>query len=193
MVSKTAKKKAQDKAPKQKAAKKRPPKKVRTRRAAKGRRDGPADAVIEVKLGTLSVGKTTAGLGFKIDKGKIGLQEVFDLLVGARLDVEISTAPGQQPLFDGAIPSLDSVADVHKLSIGLEDYSGKLTFRRDDTDLESLSELVSQPAEITFRRIGSAGEEGKNEEGEDSDRADATPEEAKAEPKTADPSDPSSW
>lgn len=160
-----------------KPAKMRPPKKVRTRRAASAVRERKADAVLEVKLGTLSVGKTTAGLGFKIDKGKIGLQEVFDLLVGARLDVEISTAPGQQPLFDGAIPSLDSVADVHKLSVGVDDYSGKLTFRRDDTDLESLSELVSQPAEITFRRLGSAG-------GDDPDESDgdATPKELDEEP-----------
>jgi hypothetical protein len=165
---------AKKKAPKKKSTN---TKKVRSRRAGREKREGQADAVLDVQLGSMSVGKTTAGIGFKIDKEKIGLQAAFELLVGARLDVEIET--GQEPLFDGAIPSLASVADVHKLSIGTDGYSGKLTFRRDDTDLESLSEIVSKSAQITFRRIGASGAE---EDQKDVDKDDATPAELDQEP-----------
>ena len=156
--------------------KKKPAGKVRSRRAAESVREKKG-TVLDLQLGSMSVGKTTAGLGFKIDRNAIGLEDVDALLVGARLDVEIATCPGQAPLFDGAIPSLDSVADVHKLSVGTDGYSGKLTFRREDTDLESLSELVSQSAQVTFRRIGevkTADEDG-----------DATPKELDAPPLSA--------
>jgi hypothetical protein len=111
----------------------------------------------EVMLRALSIGATTAGLGFEAQRQDLPLELADSTLVDARLNVCLAVDPDQEELFEGALPRIESVADVHRMSVGVGTVAARLTFRRQDVDLETLAAFAGKNATLEVTRVGHAG------------------------------------
>jgi hypothetical protein len=135
---------------------------ARKKRAKGAEGNGAVDARgvdAEVMLRQLSVGAEMCGLGFELQRGDVDLEHADRALTDARLEVCLSVAPDQAELFDGALPELRSVADCHRLSVGVGTVAGRLTFARGDVDLETLATFAGKNAHLRASRLGDAGHE----------------------------------
>lgn len=125
---------------------------------------------LKVHIGAVGVQQDTIGAPFKFERSELELGAADALLTGARLEVlmeHVGENAKQGVLFEGAEPpQVESVADVRRLSVGSKDVGGRLTFRREDTDLEALATFAARDARITVKRIGdsAAAPEGGAEE-----------------------------
>ena len=120
---------------------------------------------VGVGWGNLSIGKKTARLGFKIDKGAIKRAAVDAYFIDSRLIVTLvlddaaqSDSPGQKTMVDNAI-KVKAVADVKGYSTNLTGYTGGLTFSKEDADLNKLMEFIGRGGRMIAKRSGDAGGE----------------------------------
>lgn len=140
----------------------------RPKKAKTAREPGTISCV--AKLKQVSVGDMAASIGFQIDRVLLGggiasLRAADDVLINARLDVTIEFDEEQAKLFPDLEPSLSAVADSAKVSMGKESLTGRLSFARDDVDLDQLSAFAAKSATLTLTRTGDR--EDADEDGED--------------------------
>lgn len=141
------------------STKKKPKKRPsRTKARAKTQSTGPKIEA-RAKLRGLSVGAGTCGLGFEFSREVVSLEEADAVLVGARLDVSIDAEKGQEEMFDGAIDRVQAVADVHRVSVGRETFGARLTFARDDVEVDSLAAFAGKEATLTLVRTGAVADD----------------------------------
>ena len=113
---------------------------------------------IAVKLGTLSVQQETVALPVRFERAAFDLADADALFTGARLNVHLRQ--GDDPAQSGLFPDeIESVADVHGLSIGTANIGMRLTFRRQDVDLDAAVKLAGLSAVLIARRIGDSADE----------------------------------
>lgn len=123
-------------------------------------------------LGGVSIGETKCAIAACASRQDLKLGEADALLVGARLRVALEAEEGQEELFPGCdvLPRLVAVADVHRISVSTEDVSFRLSFRRDDVDLENFSAFAGKAGiAAALTRTGEAGA------GDEDERADGAP------------------
>ena len=123
------------------------------------------DLDVGVDWGNLSIGKKTARLGFKIDKGKIKRGQVDAYFIDSRLIVTLilddtakDDTEGQKKLVDTEV-KVNAVADVKGYSTNLTGYSGGLTFSKEDANLNKLMEFIGRGGRMIAKRSGDAGGE----------------------------------
>lgn len=117
---------------------------------------------IAVRFRSFGVGKEAAGMGVSVSREALKTGEAIGLLVGARLEVTLSDGPAGPDMFEehgGSHNSVDSVADVHRLSIGTDDMTFRLSFRKEDTDCEALMGFAEREGTLSVARIGDAGKD----------------------------------
>lgn len=123
-----------------------------------------------VSIGKLSVGKEKAAVSFEIERSEsFDLDLADDVLCGARLRVTLmqrEPEPDQGKMFKGDLLSVSSVADVGRISYSKENMKGTLSFQTDDTDIETLIDLVNSTIVFEFQRLGAAGEDPDTGEGD---------------------------
>ena len=113
------------------------------------------DVLIHTK--SLSLGATSAGLSYSVDRTLIDAEKAIALLVGARLRVTITQTPDdpdQKELVSSALQLVGAVADHKRLSIGTTSMTGRLSFNLDDVDLELLSAMRNRAVKLTAERTG---------------------------------------
>lgn len=144
------------------------------------------DTVVQIEvdavLAAVSVTEKGAAIGFKLnledlaDGPTSGLVVAHQVLVESRLELtlEAEDDEGQTPMFEGAIPRIESVADCGRISAGATTLAARLSFDRKSVDLDSLMALAGKTALLRARRVGVAGgtrtqADGRPEAGEDED------------------------
>ena len=114
-------------------------------------------AKLPVKFGRVSIGdKDTVRLGFKFSRANLDVAEADALLTGAKLTVDARITDGQAELpMEGALPQIQSVADVAHLGVSTDGISAGLSFGRKDVDVEILCDFPGKEGEMVLTRIGS--------------------------------------
>ena len=124
------------------------------------------DKGLVVQAKGIGVGKTTVGLGFEFERSAMDVEAAVPLFVGARLEVILRLDPEAKPEdaqttllppeAEVELPTVTSIADCHRLSVATESCTARLTFRREDVDMETLLRFASCRARLTVKRIGDA-------------------------------------
>ena len=154
---------------KKKAAKARPKKKAKPKGGAE------ADIHCKVKVRAVNVGDGTAAIGFQLARSNVNsedsitLAKADEILVNARLDVALRFE--QRELFEGK-EELLAVGDCAKISVGKETIGGRLSFSRDDVDLEHLATFAGKAAVLTLTRTGERPAKAGASDDEDAEDAD---------------------
>lgn len=132
-----------------------------TKRTKAANWSGPA------QLGQAGVGMTTAGITPKVVRERLALHDADALLTDARVRVRLTADldEGTADLYPDAKLELTSVADVHRLSVGVEDIGFRLSFRRDDVDVKALCALAGKAVQAYVERLGNASTAKRDEDG----------------------------
>lgn len=120
---------------------------------------------LSAKLTGVSIGETTAAVGFKFSRDLLKVEIADDMLTDARLEVSIGTGdPDQNEMFPRGADKIKSVGDCHGMSVKKGTISARLTFRDQDVDLTALSRLATKEVTMFLERVGTAGDEPAEDE-----------------------------
>ncbi len=121
------------------------------------------------KTSGLSIGKRTVAMSMKVSRSdSFDLDEADGLFADSRLAVNIERSDTLG--MDGE--PLRSVADVKGFRAGEDEFSIRMTFGVNDTDLEHLRALVFEGVLVKAERLGEAQGFGKSTEAESDDESD---------------------
>ena len=120
-------------------------------------------------LGAVSVGARAAAIGIDLPRSALELDQADRVLVDARIDVKlVANALGNgetKEMFEGANDiELEGVADVRRISVGVDSIKARLSFAKGDVDVDTLTRLAGRDCKVTAERTGVAGGEPENGE-----------------------------
>lgn len=131
---------------------------------------------LNVKFKGVSIGKTTARIGFEVDRKDqgFGVNDAENLFLDSRLEVSMVMDAEQQHIKGMEPEPLVSVADVKGYGAKADTISAGLTFTLTEIKVESLSHFANRPGEISLKRVGAASNAADEHDGQIDD--DDTPE-----------------
>ena len=118
---------------------------------------GSEPQTIKAKTGKVSIGKEAASVGIVVSRKSLTIGQADKLFVGARMEAEITATDPAQKRFEN-MPSarIKSVADVGRLSSGVDEYSATLSFKVSEISVEDFSRLSQEEVTLIVQRIGDA-------------------------------------
>ena len=138
--------------------------------------DGRPVLKVPVEFQSVSFGKNAASVGIKIPRLHLTDEKVNQFFIGCCLDITMAVDteaadddPSQELLIETASVKLSGIAEVHRVSLGIDDITTRLSFPKADIDAAELVKFSNQPGFIIVAKIGEASEAPSQEEGENPD------------------------
>ena len=117
----------------------------------------------KAELGGVTFGPNRAGMSFTAPiEDAEQRNQLLDALVKSRSLATIKVVTEEGELLDVAPHPVNDIVDVHRVSVGDADITGRLSFHRgddNDTDPDDLIAIANRTVKVTLERRGRAGEE----------------------------------
>lgn len=112
-----------------------------------------------IEYGSYSAGVKKCGIGFKMSRDSITLDESDEQLQGAQIACTLRNFDDKQSdITPDDRVTVNGVADIHAIKFNSTHISGKLSFTKTSVDREQMERLISKEGFITYSRIGDAGD-----------------------------------
>lgn len=120
---------------------------------------------ISVNFGTVSVGKESTSIGVKFEESVAEPDRVKELLckrrVSCKLETRLSDEDDAQTKLKQVAPELEASGDTGRVSMGLDDYSARISFSLGDVSPESLVPFRNRPGWLRIYQSGHIPEPAK--------------------------------